>query len=91
MVKQLVEFEAKQALMELFPGGFPEELLDYCIDNQIMDYNKMRIAVIKKHFKALTADHTVSEAQSLTAEKYCVSEKTVNHIIYGKCYESIRI
>ena len=91
MVKELVISEARQALLELFPGGFPEALLDYCIENQILDYNKMRIAVIKKHFKEMTVNDSVADSIRITADKYAVSEKTVEHVVYSKCYEGIRI
>lgn len=84
-----VRQQTREILIEMF-GAEASELIDYAFDCNLLDQNKCRIALIKKTYKDFTKEMTCTEAKFQTAEMFCISEKTVENIIYNDFYKPIK-
>jgi len=83
MVDQDVELQVKSVLSGMFPGA-PAELVEYAFKCKILDVNKCRIAIIKRFYYQQKCDGlSAQSARDCTAIKFCISEKTVENIIYN--------
>jgi len=50
----------------------------------IIDEIGVRNLKIKKDYQELRTDHSIFEAESILAEKYCLSESTIHSILFRK-------
>lgn len=91
MVDSDVKKEVIRVMTERFPDT-PAELLEYAFSCKVLDVNKCRIAIIKRHYQSLVdGGMTASDAYIVTGEKFCRSENTIRNIVYNEFYRDIRI
>jgi hypothetical protein len=91
MVDREVMCETKKVLTEMFDGD-TQTMINYLFKGKILDVNKCRIAIIKRHYRRLVQSGiNPVRAKQMTAEKFNRSENNINNIIYIEYYKPIFI
>jgi len=75
-------------IREHFDGDV-DRLLEYLLKAQVLDQNKLRIAVIKHFYRNECKKTGKMQAQTNTAEEFGLTERTVQNILYHPFYERI--
>lgn len=92
----MVDMKVRQKVHEIIAAEHGECTVDWLIDYlfkcNVLDVNKCRIAIIKRHYYDLVESGlSCSEAKEITAGKFSKSVSTIDNIIYNPFYKGITI
>ena len=91
MVDSEVRIETKRILLEKF-GNDTGAMIDFIFAGDVLDVNKCRIGIIKRHYTRLCrGGMTGINARIETGKAFFRSEKTVENIVYNQFYKKITI
>lgn len=62
-----------------------EELVEWCVENNVFDYTTIRNIAIREYYRALP-NRNRYEAKLQTADHFCLSEAQIHRILFDKRY-----